>query len=136
MTNKQYVDAVDAATRQYAVQRDVAVKEYGDQKDTMLNAAVRTYTGQKTATTRQYADEKVAAVRSYVDEKHVIVESGLLLKTGDTMTGDLTMDGKRVIGFPTGASTSESDAASVAQVLKVITDNMAKNNRVPRNRCI
>ena len=122
-------------TRRYADEKDLelgtAVRRYSDEKDTALNVAVRSYTDQKTASARQYTDEKAAAVKQYADERDVISRGLHVLKAGDSMTGNLDMSGKRIIGLPTDAPTTQSDAASIAQIAKVVTDTMTNLNQVP-----
>ena len=54
-----------------------------------------------------------------------------MLKAGDTMTGDLIMDGRRVTGLPTDAPTAQSDGASIAQVTNMISDTLTNFNVEP-----
>lgn len=95
-------------------------KRYTDPKNAEIEASVRLY-----------ANQKAEAAKRYAKEQDVIVTSACVLKSGSAMTGDLTMGGKRVSGLFTGASTSESDVASMAQVVKVVIDNMTKSDREP-----
>lgn len=88
-----------------------------DGKNTELGTAVRLYTNQKANAAKRYADNRCSAVKS-----------ACVLKEGDVMTGDLAMSGHRVTWLPTGASTSEGDAVSMAQVPKVVTDNMTNSS--------
>src|ERR1043165_7461966 len=135
-TNKRYVDS---AIRFYADDHDLIIRRNADEKDVALNATLRSYTDQKTALVRdyarQYADQRYTAVmensRESVAQLTQTVNNGLAgirsthgLKAGDVMTGKLDMGGRRVTGLPIGASTSNSDAASIAQVSRAINDNV------------
>lgn len=99
------------SAEKHADKKVADASQHTDEKNTVLRDAVR-----------QFADDKDVTVWSYVDEKHSVVRNARVLKDGSVVTGNLIICCKRVTGFPTGASTAETDAASVAQLLKVFTD--------------
>src|SRR5688572_5339784 len=111
--------------------QDVIVKDYADRRVAALNTSLRSYTDQKTAAARQYTDEKSNAAKQYADEKDAVIRNAHVQKAGDTMTGDLHMGGRRLTGLPTIPSTTQSDAASIWQVSKVVNDTMTHLNREP-----
>src|ERR1043165_997734 len=142
-TNKRYVDG---AIRFYADDKDVIIRRYSDEKDAALNTTLRSFTDQTPAAAReyakQYADGRITAVvegsREMVAQLAQTVTTGLtgvrsthVLKAGDVMTGNLDMGGKKLTGLPLGASISNTDAASIAQVSRAINGTMIRLNRVP-----
>jgi len=56
------------------------------------------------------------ANKIYVDENTGVS------KSGDTMEGDLNMDGNRITGLPTSLPTTNSDAVSYQQVVNLVRD--------------
>ena len=91
-------DTTDGAAASFVIAGDIAVKDAA-----VLRSGVQTMTGNLELDSHYIknvvdpANQQDAATKSYVDN-----QNGLrVLKTGDTMTGDLDMSGKLVRGLPT-----------------------------------
>lgn len=85
------------------------------------------HAGERANTAKQY-NEQLAAIRQQAKEQDAIARCNHVLTAGD---GDLVMGFKRVTGLPTGASASNSDAASITHVTSMVTDRTIWLNRMP-----
>lgn len=84
------------------------------------------------ATVMWYADEKYDAIvlmASSFSSAYCMTWTGR--KAHLFMTGDFLVGGHRVTRLPTDELPSESDAAIVTKVTKVVTDTMTKTDRMP-----